>query len=275
MSLLFCLTALLQLQQIKSCFTTTMAFPLQFPKPPYEKSYKTVDGKRCLAVLYTEGEGDKFGMKSDDLGLFVVFGDKHLVSLIERGSHQMFDQIKDYLNEKYEGKYWFYDTVIESLKIEWVPVGRRFSYCVNDLYEQVEILDENNWRLASYRPLSVSTTSSTPAKKTFRTVNGKACLAVICSEGYGAGFSTWYPKLGDLLVYGDDVLISLIEEGSQSTYREIKNHLQNHYLPGWIDDSLKQLTIEWVPVGTRFQIDEYDGYESVRILEDIEWFDAI
>jgi len=34
------------------------------------------------------------------------------------------------------------------------------------------------------------------------------------------------------------------------------------------------LTVGWIPVGTAFRIDEYDGNESIVTKEDDDWFVA-
>jgi hypothetical protein len=34
------------------------------------------------------------------------------------------------------------------------------------------------------------------------------------------------------------------------------------------------LVVEWVPVGAQFQIEEYDGSESLRLKDSQDWFTA-
>ena len=35
-----------------------------------------------------------------------------------------------------------------------------------------------------------------------------------------------------------------------------------------------ELSIEWVPIGTKFFVNDYDGYENVRRIDQIEWTTA-
>jgi hypothetical protein len=34
------------------------------------------------------------------------------------------------------------------------------------------------------------------------------------------------------------------------------------------------LQVQWVPVGAKFEIDTYDGAESVRLFDETQWFTA-
>jgi hypothetical protein len=38
--------------------------------------------------------------------------------------------------------------------------------------------------------------------------------------------------------------------------------------------STEDLKIKWLPEGTRFRIDEYDGFETIHILDDTEFMIA-
>lgn len=98
------------------------------------------------------------------------------------------------------------------------------------------------------------------------------CVAVLYSPGYGAGWSTWvgakyqeaalfHPKFVQAARDGVLDVDPVVEEifGSDTTF----------YTGGWED-----ITIKWVPVGTRFRIREYDGYETVEYLDRIEHYVA-
>jgi len=37
---------------------------------------------------------------------------------------------------------------------------------------------------------------------------------------------------------------------------------------------LEDLEVKWLPIGTKFRIDEYDGSESIELLGDIDWLEA-
>jgi len=86
-------------------------------------------------------------------------------------------------------------------------------------------------------------------------------VAVCYSPGYGAGFYTWNSDYPQLLF--SPIVVEKIEADKRS---EITKELLgiDVYLGG-----VGNLTIAWIPEGTRFQITEYDGYESVEILEEL------
>ena len=93
--------------------------------------------------------------------------------------------------------------------------------------------------------------------------NGQVAIAY--SPGFGAGWSTWVPddELAETLLFHPDI-INMILSNKQS---EIDNDwLVEHFGEEFKDvycGGVDNLSIKWVPVGTQFRIDEYDGSESV------------
>ena len=92
--------------------------------------------------------------------------------------------------------------------------------------------------------------------------------AVLVSPGYGAGFVTW---AGDSEVSPfEPKIVELVLAGrkDQITAEWVKAELGLDYLClGGVSD----LTVEWLPVGTAFRIDEYDGSESIVTLSDLAY----
>lgn len=84
-------------------------------------------------------------------------------------------------------------------------------------------------------------------------------VAVIVSPGFGAGWSTWadYPEAA---VFAPDV-VAWIEAGKPSDI-DVEETFGHFGDLGGLSDAV----VEWVPVGTRFVIDEYDGSEGLTIL---------
>lgn len=83
-------------------------------------------------------------------------------------------------------------------------------------------------------------------------------VAVLVSPGFGAGWSTWAD--GSEAALYDPAVVAWIEAGKPDI--DIEAAFGHHgYLGG-----LRDVVIEWVPIGTRFMIDEYDGAESLTIL---------
>lgn len=93
-------------------------------------------------------------------------------------------------------------------------------------------------------------------------------VAVIYSPGYGAG---WYTcnndtRYGKELIF-DPELVALIEKGD---FQELARFAKEKY-PQAYTRGLWKATIEWLPIGTKFTIREYDGYESIEIVDDVDW----
>lgn len=83
-------------------------------------------------------------------------------------------------------------------------------------------------------------------------------VAVIVSPGCGAGWSTWADD-ASVAVFAPDV-VAWIEAGKPDVDED--GAFAHYGYLGGLDDAV----IEWVPVGTHFCIDEYDGSESLTIL---------
>jgi hypothetical protein len=95
-------------------------------------------------------------------------------------------------------------------------------------------------------------------------------VAVLISTGYGAGWSTWHghkelifhPKLVELIESGqhnrDNISTLLIELLGKKEAEEI-------YLGG-----VEELSVEWLPEGIKFKIEEYDGSEYIITENDLD-----
>lgn len=101
-------------------------------------------------------------------------------------------------------------------------------------------------------------------KKVIR--NGK--VAVLHSPGFGAGWYTWgAPKE---LIFDPDI-VKLVEN---EEYDKIKKLVKSKGYKDLYCGGVENLQITWLPKGTKFIINEYDGNESIEILSDIEYFEA-
>lgn len=96
-------------------------------------------------------------------------------------------------------------------------------------------------------------------------------VAVLYSPGYGAGWTTWtYNKnLHEVMLF-HPLIVEKVESGKEG---EINNKwlvenfgedFKNVYCGG-----AYQLEIKWLPEGTAFTIDEYDGFEAITTLDDL------
>ena len=102
-------------------------------------------------------------------------------------------------------------------------------------------------------------------------------VAVLYSPGYGAGWYSWEdvneclfcPEIVNLIInHGEDKrlsseLISKIEGIAKSKWGD------SFYCGG-----ARDLTIKWLPVGCAFEVQEYDGYESIETIDDKEFIVA-
>lgn len=84
-------------------------------------------------------------------------------------------------------------------------------------------------------------------------------VAVIVSEGFGAGWSTW----NDAEDAFDPEVVRWIEGGKVGEPLKVGDR---RYKGG-----LNKARIVWLPLGTLFRIDEYDGSETLITLEDEEY----
>jgi hypothetical protein len=96
-------------------------------------------------------------------------------------------------------------------------------------------------------------------------------VAVLYSPGFGAGWYSWGlgSDYGEAVLF-DPMLVKYVEEGNRDamyTYAAMRYPDAYH---GGLDD----LTIAWLPEGTLFQIDEYDGNESIKTMDGSTWVRA-
>ena len=92
-------------------------------------------------------------------------------------------------------------------------------------------------------------------------------VAVLVSYGYGAGFYTWGAPLNAIF---DPKLVELIEN---QKLQEAIDYTQITY-PGVYTGGISDLEIEWIPEGAKFVINEYDGAESLQLMDEMNWITA-
>ena len=91
--------------------------------------------------------------------------------------------------------------------------------------------------------------------------------AVLISSGFGAGWSTWNHSTDCLFT---PEIVNCILNDVEITDEMI----ERLYGPDFYAGGLDQLGVVWVPTGTPFIVDEYDGSESVRTLPKINFIIA-
>lgn len=102
-------------------------------------------------------------------------------------------------------------------------------------------------------------------------------VAVLYSPGYGAGWYTWNQLKGDFedqsiqLIF-DPILVELVEKREELNRDEFTDRIEQRaeeILPDGYWGGADDLRIAWLPVGTQFLIDEYDGSESIITIQDL------
>jgi hypothetical protein len=91
-------------------------------------------------------------------------------------------------------------------------------------------------------------------------------VAVLISHGFGAGWYSWNTDHQELLYHP-----KLVEMVEQNRANEIDGDwiLENLKISDIYCGGAKGLQIHWLTVGTAFEVDEYDGAESLRTLADL------
>ncbi len=96
-------------------------------------------------------------------------------------------------------------------------------------------------------------------------------VAVVYSPGFGAGWSTWSSDPDERLkLLFDPGIVDLIE---RNLLDELENYVTLKY-PDFYAGGLADLKVVWLPVGTEFQVHEYDGNESIELKSDMTWIVA-
>jgi hypothetical protein len=95
-------------------------------------------------------------------------------------------------------------------------------------------------------------------------------VAVLYSPDYGAGWSTWASAEIREAVLFDPAMVELVE---QQKWEELQVYVTLKY-PDMFCGGLRDLQIEWMPEGTQFIVEDYDGNESILKLESTDWYTA-
>jgi hypothetical protein len=94
-------------------------------------------------------------------------------------------------------------------------------------------------------------------------------VAVLISEGFGAGWSTWNDEYPDMLF--DPEIAQMIEDDKSED--QIMQVAAKKYPKAYLG-GLDGLVVKWLVEGTEFIVDEYDGAESLVIQSETDWMVA-
>lgn len=95
-------------------------------------------------------------------------------------------------------------------------------------------------------------------------------VAVLYSPGFGAGWNTWNKTEHRETLCMDSDIVQAVLDGDTSKAAEIaKQKCGNIFISG-----ASQLEVEWVKKGSLFEIEEYDGSESIHIIGERDYLKA-
>ena len=94
-------------------------------------------------------------------------------------------------------------------------------------------------------------------------------VAVLVSPGFGAGWFSWH---GIEALLFDPAVVELVESGAESSV--IEQYCEELYGDEPYFGGAGDLIVEWVPVGARFRVHEYDGSESLVFESEEQWIVA-
>jgi hypothetical protein len=96
-------------------------------------------------------------------------------------------------------------------------------------------------------------------------------VAILYSPGHGAGWSTWdySGKHRDYLLFDPELVQAVLDKDFDKAAVLAETHCPDFY-PGGARD----LRVQWLPKGTTFKFNEYDGSESLSIMGDIDYVTA-
>jgi len=93
-------------------------------------------------------------------------------------------------------------------------------------------------------------------------------VAVLYSPGFGAGWVSWNTEHSEYLAFDKD-LVKAVIDGDLSLAAELAESRCDIYTGG-----ARDLKIEWLNPGDMFEIEEYDGNESVHVIGNREYLVA-
>ena len=93
-------------------------------------------------------------------------------------------------------------------------------------------------------------------------------VAVLYSPGFGAGWYTWNQTVPQILF--DPAIVKMVEK---EQWDKLKTYVTLKY-PDIYTGGMDGLKVAWIPEGTLFKINDYDGSESIELKENEDWLVA-
>lgn len=94
-------------------------------------------------------------------------------------------------------------------------------------------------------------------------------VAVLVSPGFGAGWSTWNRDHCPEIVFDPEIVEAVLNED-----RNLAANIATKKYPNCYDGGTEDLMVEWLPVGTVFEIEEYAGSETIHVICSRKYYTA-
>ncbi len=98
--------------------------------------------------------------------------------------------------------------------------------------------------------------------------NEQGEVAVLYSPGYGAGWYSWNTNHPDILFDKDIVQAVIDKDKTKAGLIALEKY------PEICELGIDKIQIEWMQPGQMFQINCFDGYESIKYNYDRSWLTA-
>jgi hypothetical protein len=94
-------------------------------------------------------------------------------------------------------------------------------------------------------------------------------VAILVSHDFGAGWYTWH--YDERLLF-EPKIVEMLENDTDP--HEIVSYCEKTYGDEIYYGGVDGLAVHWLPIGTQFKIDEYDGAETLIISHEVHWITA-
>ena len=93
-------------------------------------------------------------------------------------------------------------------------------------------------------------------------------VAVLIAPSFGGGWSTWSSQYPELLF--DIRVVDAVER--ELPFTSIEEYIRGKYPDAFIlSYTYDDLVIDWLEEGTEFIVEEYDGYETIKLKCETKW----
>ena len=93
-------------------------------------------------------------------------------------------------------------------------------------------------------------------------------VAVLYSPNFGAGWYSWNTDTPELL-FDKDIVAAVLDNNLDKAEEVAIDKYPTCYLGG-----VRDLTVKWLEPGTQFEINEYDGFESITEISSKRYLEA-